>query len=36
MNKITRRSFLKGTAWAAAIVALPSAWYGLARADEPA
>jgi TldD protein len=36
MNKITRRSFLKSTALAAATVALPNAWYHLARADEPA
>jgi len=36
MNKITRRSFLKSTALAAATVALPDAWYSLARAGEPA
>jgi TldD protein len=36
MNIMTRRSFLKGTALAAATVALPNAWYSLARADEPA
>ncbi len=35
MNKMTRRSFLKGTAMAAATVALPNAWYSLARADSP-
>ena len=35
MNKITRRSFLKGTAMAAATVALPNAWHSLARADAP-
>lgn len=35
MNQITRRSFIKGTAMAAATVALPNAWYRLARADSP-
>jgi len=36
MNKITRRSFLKSTATAAAAtLVLPKAWYSLARADTP-
>ena len=35
MNKITRRTFLKGASMAAAAVALPNAWYSLARADSP-
>lgn len=35
MKEITRRYFLKGTAMAAATVALPNAWYSLARADSP-
>jgi TldD protein len=39
MNKITRRSFIKTTATAAAatvaVPVLPKAWYSLARADTP-
>ena len=36
MNKITRRSFIKSTATAAAAtLVLPKAWYSLARADTP-
>jgi TldD protein len=40
MKKLTRRSFIKATASAAAVTmvtpALPKGWYGLARADTPA
>ncbi len=35
MQKMSRRSFLKTSAAAAATAALPTAWYSLARADSP-